>query len=122
MTPALRSIVALIVRCCDPEEIVLFGSHAKGRTHDASDVDLLVIGDFRRSRYLRAQEVEELLLQFPMPIDVHLLTRAELEAESADPLAFYRTIRIHGVTLYRREPDGAAPVRKKTREAGRGFF
>ena len=27
---ALRSITSLIVECCDPDEIVLFGSRAKG--------------------------------------------------------------------------------------------
>ena len=112
MTPVLEAIVALIVRCCDPDEIVLFGSQAKGTTHGASDIDLLVVGDFKRSRYLRAQEVDDLVSQFPVAVDLHLMTREELAVEIAQPFSFFPSILVHGVTLHKKRgaSDHAACV------------
>ena len=37
--PALESVVDLIVRCVDPDAILLFGSVAQGRARRDSDVD-----------------------------------------------------------------------------------
>jgi predicted nucleotidyltransferase len=36
MESVLRAITDVIVRCCDPEEVVLFGSWAKGTAGVAS--------------------------------------------------------------------------------------
>ncbi len=44
----LRSITELIVRCCDPDEIILFGSYAKGNAQVGSDLDILVIANFKK--------------------------------------------------------------------------
>ena len=76
-------------------ELVLFGSQAKGTTHGASDIDLLVVGDFKRSRYLRAQEVDDLVSQFPVAVDLHLITREELAVEKAQPFSFFASILLH---------------------------
>jgi predicted nucleotidyltransferase len=45
----LRRVTPLIVTACDPEKIMLFGSYAKGQQNRDSDLDILVIGDFRGS-------------------------------------------------------------------------
>ncbi|HLF91598.1 MAG TPA: nucleotidyltransferase domain-containing protein, partial [Anaerolineales bacterium] len=58
------AITELIIACCDPDEIILFGSLVKGNGRSDSDVDLLIISKFRESRYLRAQELKELLKQY----------------------------------------------------------
>ena len=39
----LQQIVNRIVMEVDPEQIILFGSQARGDTHEHSDVDLIVI-------------------------------------------------------------------------------
>ena len=41
----MDSVVSTIVQNCDPEMIALFGSAATGRTHQDSDLDLLVVMD-----------------------------------------------------------------------------
>ena len=38
-----RKMVSRIVKLCDPEKIILFGSHATGHARPGSDVDLMVI-------------------------------------------------------------------------------
>ena len=39
----IRGMVDRIVDHCDPEQVILFGSHARGTADEQSDVDLLVI-------------------------------------------------------------------------------
>lgn len=96
----LRSITDIIVQHCEPDEIVLFGSYAKGCDRLDSDVDLLVIGDFRQSKFIRKMELSELLSQFPISIDFHMLTPEEFELECQNPFSFLKTLKTHCVSLY----------------------
>lgn len=105
---ALRSITALIVACCDPDEIVLFGSHAKGLAGPHSDIDLLVVAPFREPPQLRGGELRGLLEQFPIPIDLHLLTRSEFEAARWQPRSFPSSIRASAIALYKKPPPQSA--------------
>lgn len=97
---ALRSITALIVRCCDPEAVLLFGSYAKGQGDPDSDLDFLVIGDFRESPYLRTHEVRELLRCYPIRIDLHLVTPEEVAVESRKPYGFLSSVLASGRIMY----------------------
>ena len=99
----LHKITALIVQSCDPDRIILFGSHAKGQANPESDLDILVIGDFRESRFLRGQELRELLHFYPIRIDLHVVTQQEIEAESARPFGFLNSALAGGRCLYSRE-------------------
>ena len=102
MESVLRAITDVIVRCCDPEEVVLFGSWAKGTAGVASDVDLLVIGAFTTSWWLRDRELRDELRAFPVPVDLHMLTRAELAVEAARPHTYLNTLQATSRCLYRR--------------------
>jgi predicted nucleotidyltransferase len=99
---ALREITALIVRCLDPEQILLFGSVAKGNAGPHSDLDLLVIGDFAGPRHRRGGELRGLLDRFPVRIDLHLLTRQEIDTEARRPYSWLATIRSTALVLYPR--------------------
>lgn len=96
----LRRVTSLIVTACDPEKIILFGSYAKKMQNRDSDLDILVIGDFRRSLFLRDQELRQLLHGCPVRIDVHIATAQEVEVESAKPLGFFNSVMSSGVVLY----------------------
>jgi uncharacterized protein len=98
----LGRITALIVQTCDPETIVLFGSYAKGQENAESDLDILVIGNFYASHFLRGQELRELLHRYPMRIDLHVVTPQEVAAEAARPLGFLRSALASGIILYSR--------------------
>jgi len=39
----MDKIVSIIVSIVDPDQIILFGSHARGENNDKSDVDLLIL-------------------------------------------------------------------------------
>ena len=99
---ALRSIIDLIIQCCDPDEIALFGSYAKGNDHPGSDLDILIIGDVKGSKYLRVQEMKDLLDQFPIRIDLHLVTPEEIAVESPKPFTFLNKIQLNSISLYKK--------------------
>jgi predicted nucleotidyltransferase len=103
---ALRSITALIVQCCDPEAVLLFGSFAKGQDNLESDLDILVVGDFRESPYLRGHEVRQLLWRYPIRIDLHLVTPEEVAAESRKPYGFLSSALAGSRIMYRRAENG----------------
>jgi predicted nucleotidyltransferase len=98
----LGAIVEVVLGHCDPDEIVLFGSWAKGTTHRYSDVDLLVIGTFRESSWLRDRELREAFREFPIAVDLHLLTAQELAVGSARAHAYLNTLLPTSRCLYRR--------------------
>jgi predicted nucleotidyltransferase len=99
----LQRITALIVQSCDPEAILLFGSYAKEQENPDSDLDILVIGNFRESPYLRGQEVRELMKRYPIPIDLHFMTPMEVTTESRKPYDFINSVLSSSVTLYKKE-------------------
>ena len=99
-------VVETVVACCDPDAVVLFGSWAKGTADVHSDVDLLVIGPFRASPWLRDREVRDALRGFAIRFDLHLVTPAELAA--APRHGYLDTIRSSCKVLYTRPglPEG----------------
>jgi len=88
----LISILELIVRSCDPDEVLLFGSYAKGYHNVESDLDLLVIAGLEESRTLRARELTERLNGYCIPIDLILVTPEEMEINDK-PNGFFCSIR-----------------------------
>ncbi len=99
----LRSITNIILQHCEPNEIILFDSYAKGYDLLDSDLDILVIGDFRQSKFIRNLELNELLNQFPISIDLHLLTLEEFELECQKPFSCLNTLRFKSIPLYRKK-------------------
>jgi predicted nucleotidyltransferase len=98
----LGRLTALIVRACDPERIVLFGSCAKGLQNVESDLDILVIGHFHGSPFLRGVELRQLLIGYPIRVDLHLVTPGEMDAEAGKPFGFLTSVLASGKDLYLR--------------------
>jgi uncharacterized protein len=96
----LRSITDIIVQHCEPDEIILFGSYVKGCARLDSDLDILVIGNFRQSKFIRKMELRELLSQFPISVDLHMLTSEEFEVECQNPFSFLKTLQRQSVCLH----------------------
>ena len=67
----IRAVAELIVERFDPEQIILFGSHARGEVDEHSDVDLLVVLRADAPRPSRGNPIRRAIAErFVLPVDV----------------------------------------------------
>jgi predicted nucleotidyltransferase len=78
----LDEIVRRIVEVAQPDQIILFGSAARGEVGPDSDLDLLVIKSGVAHRRRLAQEIYLSLFGIPVPVDVVVATPDDIEAYS----------------------------------------
>ncbi|MCY3898704.1 MAG: nucleotidyltransferase domain-containing protein [Caldilineaceae bacterium] len=88
----IQAVAQLIVERFDPEQIILFGSHARGNAGSHSDIDLLVIlksldGLPKRGNPIRRAIGE----QFILPVDVLVTTQDRLAKQRNNPYSFVNT-------------------------------
>jgi uncharacterized protein len=72
----IRRMVASIVTKFHPEQIILFGSHARGDAGPDSDVDLLVVMPVAGSKRRKQLEIRAALCDRTVPLDV-IVTRPQ---------------------------------------------
>ena len=97
----LEEIVRRLVAEFQPEQIVLFGSHAWGTPDEDSDVDLLVIvseSDLRPIQ--RDTQAERCMRGLLVPTDILVKTRAEFEKFSRVRASLEASILEKGRILY----------------------
>ena len=79
----LQRMTASIVEVADPEQVILFGSRARGDAETDSDVDLVVVEaePFGPGRDRGAEEIRlwRALAKFHVPKDVLVYSRAEVD-------------------------------------------
>ena len=79
----LDRMVQKIVEEVDPEQVILFGSHARGDARAESDVDLVVVESepfgLERSRRLETARLYRSLAGFGVAKDILLYSRDEVE-------------------------------------------
>ena len=79
----LAEIASAIVKKVAPEKIILFGSQARGKTHDASDLDLLIIEKepfgAGRSRRKEISIIRKAVSAFRMLKDILVYSAGEVE-------------------------------------------
>ncbi len=79
----LKSMTDTIVEEVQPDEVILFGSHAKGTDRSESDVDFLVVmpdsEEVRRYRRRLTGRLYRRLARFPISKDILVYTRGEVE-------------------------------------------
>jgi predicted nucleotidyltransferase len=84
----------------DARAIYLFGSRVKARSHERSDVDLLVVGPSRLPRGRRGREVAAALAPFSSRFDLLFYTERELAEERKDRHSFIASIMSDARLLY----------------------
>ena len=102
ITELLEEIKRRILAVSDPEQIILFGSHARGITGPDSDLDLLVIEkgiDAPRRESVRLRAVLRGLL---VPIDVLVATPNQIERYRDSIGLIYNSILREGKVIYER--------------------
>ena len=75
---AIQMMVERLVDRFDPDQIILFGSQARGTAGPGSDVDLLVIMPISGSKRARQLELRMALHDIAVPKDIILATPDEV--------------------------------------------
>lgn len=97
---ALAEIVRRIVEVAQPEQIILFGSAARGEMRPNSDLDLLVVkqGNFHRGRLTEAIYMN--LIGVGQAVDVIVVTPEDVERyRNSHPLVIAPALR-EGEVVY----------------------
>jgi uncharacterized protein len=77
-TQQIDLMVKRLVERFDPDQIVLFGSHARGTASPDSDVDLLVVMPVSGSKRAKQIEMRVALHDIEVPKDIILATPEEV--------------------------------------------
>ena len=100
----IQAVTRLIVERFDPEQVILFGSHARGQAGVHSDVDLLVVmrGEAEEGR---GNPVRRAIAErFVLPIDVIIRSAEALAQQRKDPYSLIHKALAEGEVLYERPP------------------
>ncbi len=104
----LQILVDTIVDVSHPEQVVLFGSRARGTTRQDSDYDLLVVvRDVQNERDLAGRIYRALLTQrLGVEVDIIVVNDAVLARNKDNPLFIYQQALREGRVLHERPASG----------------
>ena len=94
----LQAIQEQIIKLCDPQKILLFGSLAKGTSTDKSDIDLCIVASTNNKRPLMTNLYCDTISD--TPIDFLLYTPEEWNQSVNDHQSFAHKLNREGVVLY----------------------
>jgi predicted nucleotidyltransferase len=98
---AIADVVDQIVDAFDPEQVILFGSHAHGQPNPDSDVDLLVVIDTERKEAEEAVRICR-AIDYDFPLDLIVRTPETLASRLALGDQFLNEVIDRGAVLYAR--------------------
>lgn len=102
LPPAINEMVRRIVARFDPEQVILFGSYARGTAGPDSDADLLVVMDVQGPKRPKVVEIYGELAGVGLAKDLILVTPEELERRQAEPGFLIHSALHEGRVLYDR--------------------
>jgi predicted nucleotidyltransferase len=82
------------------EQVILFGSYARGDARGESDVDFLIVANSDLPRFKRSRELYQLFRPYPFAMDLLVYTPEEIERGKQSPVSFVSTVLQEGKVLY----------------------
>ena len=99
----IKKVTEKIVKEYKPEKIILFGSHAWGKPHPDSDVDLFIVKNSKKRRFDRDYELRMKLFGYGFPpLDLLIYTPREVQKRLEIEDFFIQDIFSKGKILYER--------------------
>ncbi|KPL09723.1 hypothetical protein AMJ85_06180 [candidate division BRC1 bacterium SM23_51] len=95
-----ETIVNRIRAACDPDRIILFGSHARGEGGADSDIDLMVVKSGVEQRRREAVRIYRALKGLCLPIDVLVATPEIIERYKDRWCTVYHDVAREGTVIY----------------------
>lgn len=99
----LNKMVKRLVRRFNPEQIILFGSHARGTARAESDIDLLVVLPLKGSKRAKQVEMRMALRDIPVPKDIVVVTPDEFARQRHIAGTLVKPALQEGKVLYARQ-------------------
>ena len=87
-------------KAANAEQVILFGSYARGDAKNDSDVDLLIIAPSNLPRFKRSRELYTLFRPYPFAMDLVVYTPQEIENGRRSPASFVSTVLREGKVLH----------------------
>jgi predicted nucleotidyltransferase len=100
----IKTFVRKLAREFNPERVILFGSYAHGKPTDDSDVDLLVVANYRGDWVDKAVEMR-LRIPRKFPLDLIVRRPSEIRRRLAMKDSFVSTMLHEGKVLYERRAE-----------------
>ena len=95
----IKSFVNDVVKRFSPERVILFGSHASGNTTQDSDVDILVVMDFKSRPHQQSFEIRRAIRR-SFPLDLLVRRPADIDRRLRLGDFFIKEIIQEGKVLY----------------------
>jgi predicted nucleotidyltransferase len=96
----LAEVTKRLVDSFHPDQIILFGSQARGTANEHSDVDILVICPVKDNRRALIVDMYRALKGLGIAKDIVILTQAEFERDRRIPGTVARPAWLEGKILY----------------------
>ncbi|NEQ31823.1 MAG: nucleotidyltransferase domain-containing protein [Leptolyngbya sp. SIO4C5] len=111
----IQRMAAAVVQAVEPEQVILFGSQARGEAGSHSDVDLLIIQSEPfgpgHSRIMEMTKVWRALAKFGVPTDIVLYSRDEVDIWRGSRNHVTTRALEEGRVLYERPGSGQTAVK-----------
>lgn len=96
LAQALGEFVEKLKTLLPIEKMYLYGSFARGEIHEGSDIDLLIVGDFKGRLFERIGMILDLT---DLPVEPLVYTREEFEALQKEGNPFIEEVLRTGIEL-----------------------
>jgi predicted nucleotidyltransferase len=98
--------VEAIVRSYDPLRVIVFGSFARGDTHEGSDLDLIVVKDTDERFFDRIGRVRDAARGLGLDVQPLVYTPTEMGEMLSSGNSFLETALAEGAVAYERDATG----------------
>ena len=99
----IEHVAQRLARAANAEQVILFGSYARGDAREGSDVDLMIIAESDLPRFKRSRELYSLFRPYPFAMDLLVCTPEEIERGKQSLVSFVSTVLQEGKVLYERQ-------------------
>lgn len=99
----LKTIVERIVHRADPEQVIVFGSYAKGNATPKSDLDIFVVQNTSLPAALRTDALKGAAANPFVAVDVHVYSPEEVAMLGKEEYSFVWSVLKTGKIYFQRD-------------------
>jgi predicted nucleotidyltransferase len=96
----IRQVAIKLGTAANANQVILFGSYARGDANENSDVDFMIITESDLPRYKRSRELYKIFKPYPFGMDIIVYTPQEIEKARKSTISFVSNVLREGKTLY----------------------